>query len=419
MVEFLYKYKLYRFIRLDYLETIVGCFHIKKEIGMALNLDIRTLIFIIVAGHVVSIILLIFYLIENSTNKYDYAFIFGRVFQTIAWILIGFRGHISDLLSSTIGNTYLIIGFAFEAFAITSIKIKLNKKWCYIYTAILVIALTNWWNIFFYLNVELKILVVSAVISVFFIISGTAFLFSKVKSSNLQRLMGLMYIVCSFVLLLRGIFIGHLKDYNLFKHYTIHVTAFIIFYLLLLLGSIGYILVKKEYLDHELIKLASIDPLTKLYNRRAFFKNVEKQISFAIKKKREIGLLVIDIDYFKKINDTYGHSVGDLVLQNLAQAMEKSFRKYDVLGRFGGEEFVVFMPDTNLDQASEAAERLRCMVEKSKFKNIDTLKYTVSIGVASLIPEKDFQFDDIFNLGDLALYRAKKLGRNLAEVQNC
>jgi two-component system, cell cycle response regulator len=168
-------------------------------------------------------------------------------------------------------------------------------------------------------------------------------------------------------------------------------------------------------LYQEVQRLAYQDPLTACYNRRHFMTLAEQELQRAIRYKRPISLVMLDIDEFKKINDTYGHQIGDQVLCELVKLCQKRLRSSDTLGRYGGEEFIFLMPETVTEGGIKAAERLRKKIEKLKVASIKTkLAITVSMGVASI--ESDFSqtqtLDMLIKRADQALYAAKAAGRN-------
>lgn len=158
-------------------------------------------------------------------------------------------------------------------------------------------------------------------------------------------------------------------------------------------------------------QLSITDPLTNLYNRRYFELSFEREFMRAKRYNCDLSAAVIDIDLFKSFNDTYGHACGDFVLKEIAHLLIKNFRQTDLLFRYGGEEFVILMPETSLKNAFIPIERLRKMVEEHKFKYKDNiLNVSVSGGIAS---NKDT--DDMYSLfdnADRALYFSKKNGRN-------
>lgn len=160
---------------------------------------------------------------------------------------------------------------------------------------------------------------------------------------------------------------------------------------------------------------ASTDHLTNLSNRREFEKSLELQLERARENRQKLSLLVIDIDRFKKVNDTYGHSAGDAVLKQLGQLLIEHSRSADMVSRNGGEEFAILLLDCGNHQALAIAESIRQSVEKYLFALPDgtTIRLTISIGVAVFPDHCDEQDDaDFFEQADRALYEAKNTGRN-------
>lgn len=164
----------------------------------------------------------------------------------------------------------------------------------------------------------------------------------------------------------------------------------------------------------ELKKQASTDPLTQLYNRRYFIAEGRYKIEKAKANETALSVMTIDIDHFKRVNDTYGHNVGDLVLIAVASVFQNCSRDNDLIARFGGEEFVILLPGADHTKAHECAERIRQAVEKHSVKISDelTVQITVSIGVAEIAIASLESIDAALNRADKALYQAKALGRN-------
>lgn len=161
--------------------------------------------------------------------------------------------------------------------------------------------------------------------------------------------------------------------------------------------------------------LANIDGLTKIYNHRYFQNSLDNEISRALRNETEISLLLIDIDFFKKFNDTYGHQVGDFILMEFSATLKQEIRKYDTLARYGGEEFTVILPDTSEEDALTVAEKLRKTVDDKVFKdNREDYHITASFGVSTGRPVTDDNFSksNLINQADVALYDAKEAGRN-------
>ncbi len=166
-------------------------------------------------------------------------------------------------------------------------------------------------------------------------------------------------------------------------------------------------------LQNEIAKLATTDGLTGLNNHRMFQDRLSEEIQRAERYKSKLFLLLIDIDHFKRFNDTYGHQTGDDVLRTMAQIIKGSIRKVDFAARYGGEEFVLILPETDCGHTFTVAERIRKAVMDYPFKLKDGTKagLTVSIGVACF-PEDSAEKEDLIRKADTALYFAKGLGRN-------
>ena len=169
--------------------------------------------------------------------------------------------------------------------------------------------------------------------------------------------------------------------------------------------------------EEKLQVLASTDPLTELPNRRQFIARLEEEFARVRRlSNQRCSIMMLDLDHFKRINDTYGHAMGDAVLQHFAQLTHKAFRSIDMTARVGGEEFAVILPGSDLATARKSAERLRDIVAKTPLvQDGKTIPVTVSIGVATIIPS-DSEADQTLIRADEALYRAKENGRNQVEM---
>lgn len=158
---------------------------------------------------------------------------------------------------------------------------------------------------------------------------------------------------------------------------------------------------------------ATTDPLTKLQNRRAFFESGDNAVFTAQRYKSDLSLILLDIDFFKKVNDKYGHHAGDVVLVRVAQLLKSMVRHIDMAARIGGEEFCLMLPGTNRLGAAVLAERIRksIMEDVIKVEN-EELKITISAGLVTAASENYEKFDDLLKIADNRLYLAKESGRN-------
>ena len=173
----------------------------------------------------------------------------------------------------------------------------------------------------------------------------------------------------------------------------------------------------------QALKYATLDALTGLNNRRQFEIRLKQEVANAARNKKTLCCIMLDIDYFKKVNDTWGHSAGDCILKNVAKVVANELREYDIASRYGGEEFCILLPDTKLREATFVAQRLRFAVENTDI-NIsddevlggDTLKVTISVGVSEFEISQAKTPQKLHQNADIALYEAKKRGRNRVVV---
>ena len=189
---------------------------------------------------------------------------------------------------------------------------------------------------------------------------------------------------------------------------------------LLIAPPFGYVFIglyiELEKVREEVQALAITDDLTRVFNRRHFMKLAEHTLEYAKRYRRSLSIIIFDIDDFKKINDTYGHLCGDAVLQELSLACRAILRQCDVLARFGGEEFILLLPETDNPSALYVANRLCQLVAGHVVEYKDAqIQVSISAGVTTCNPMVD-TLDDLLNRADRALYQAKRLGKNRLEV---
>lgn len=162
----------------------------------------------------------------------------------------------------------------------------------------------------------------------------------------------------------------------------------------------------------EIRWLSITDGLTGLHNRRHFFEEAEKEAERAERYRRPVTAIMLDVDFFKRVNDTHGHAAGDEVLRKIASCCRSEVRELDILGRYGGEEFVILLTESDLERACQVAERLRARIEAFPFVVKDvSLKLTASLGVAER--RMGESVESVLDRADQALYTAKQRGRNL------
>jgi len=181
----------------------------------------------------------------------------------------------------------------------------------------------------------------------------------------------------------------------------------------------GYITRLRAQISHALAtieRLAIMDDLTQVFNRRQMFKILENQKALVERGVHPFSICIFDLDHFKNVNDTYGHSAGDIVLKTVAQETQRNLRNIDHIARYGGEEFILILTNSEKNDAMICAERIRKVVSRIEFENMPKkFRITISVGVTEYQPSEVIQ--EAINRADTALYRAKLNGRNKVEYE--
>ncbi|MBN2439877.1 MAG: sensor domain-containing diguanylate cyclase, partial [Spirochaetales bacterium] len=162
-----------------------------------------------------------------------------------------------------------------------------------------------------------------------------------------------------------------------------------------------------------LFEMTTTDMMTKLKLRHFFFANLIEHQEISLSKGIPVSVIMLDIDHFKKLNDTYGHTFGDIVLKQISAIVRNSIRRIDIAARYGGEEFIILLPGVEAAEAMEVAERIRKAIEATIFKNGEVdVTSTISLGVAQFDKNRDLTSEDLIKRADKALYVSKETGRN-------
>lgn len=221
-----------------------------------------------------------------------------------------------------------------------------------------------------------------------------------------------------------GLALGRMRDQDTF--YRVEALTYLLFLAFGLGIAFGFFWLTTARLTSRLDELASTDPLTRLYNRRVFMRWCERELKRSQERELSFSVLLLDLDHFKTVNDRFGHAAGDKVLCAAVEKMQDSVRGIDVLGRWGGEEFVALLPGASADAAVMVAHRMRGNIERTVVQvgaldeaGNSTVQVTASVGVATYQGASD-SIDQMLKRADAALYVAKESGRNrvLADVVN-
>ncbi len=377
------------------------------------NVNMGTILIVLVLGHLLTGVLIISYTAQHNRSKAVNTFLLSKLLQPLGWIMIGLRGMIPGLVLAAVGNSVLFIGAALELSAFMILKNSYTKTIKRAYTVLLIGCISVFVAVTadgFPENVRIAF---SSGITVILMVFPVYKLVAERKASILQKVIAVSYVITMLFLLFR-VYAAVMTDLDMKLASTniFNTWLFLVFYLVMLVGSTGFILLDKEKLDAELLKAASFDGLTNTLNRKTFIERAESLLSLFARKQEQISYLLIDIDDFKKINDRHGHYVGDIVLLGFVDTIRKQLRNYDLFGRYGGEEFAVLLLGIGEKEAIEIAERLRAAIENSSVGADPEIKYTISIGLSTIIPDGETSVDTLYKLSDQALYMAKAQGKN-------
>lgn len=380
-------------------------------------MDIKTIIALLILGDIFTVILIFAYQLQYKKEDSIDLFLLGNLVEAIAWILITLRNVVPTILSISIGNSFLFFGATLKITAFLAIKNNYNKTIKRAYMVGLLLSIIAFNLVAVFLNYDNIRASASSGILVILWIFPTYKLITEKESSILQRVIALLYSIALLIFIVRtytGFVSG--SSLRLLSADIYNVLGFLLLYVVMLVGNIGFILLAKEKSDKELLNAATYDELTGIFNRRTFQLQAKLTISLSARKKEPLSLMLMDLDNFKKINDLHGHYFGDIVLKDFSASIRKQLRTYDLFGRYGGEEFIVLLPGTSEKEAEEVAERLRGMIENNSVIAKTEIKYTVSIGIVTLIPDENTTVELLCRFSDDALYKAKENGRNRVEI---
>lgn len=386
----------------------------------ALSLDTRTLVIVLMG---VSFIGSIAMLLVWSTQKTYPGFglwAAGNAAAAVGFTLIILRGILPDLLTIVLANG-LFLASPLCYFEGTRRFRGAGNYRAFSAVAILVMLLAMSYFRFVEDHISIRIVIVSVVIGTVY--GLTAWEFLRPLPFVLRRTrwsLSILFASYSLFLLIRACIVStHMDPHDLFTPNTIGTGTFLLPILLGMSWTLGFIILNSQRMEFdlknahkELQQIAMTDFLTGLVNNRHFFETGEREIQRARRYNHSLSVLMLDIDYFKSVNDTHGHAGGDEVLKAIAVISKALLRETDTCGRLGGEEFAVLLPETDIEGAWAMAERLRSAIANTPMTaGHATVKITISVGVAQSLPV-DACLEVTLRRADKALYEAKAAGRN-------
>lgn len=380
---------------------------------MNLFIDTKVIILLLGLGYLFTIILISAYGHKHSKNLTVKTFFLAKCAQTIAWFCMIFRGEFSDFLTIAFANSILFIGASLEIIALLNLQNALRPKTKMIYFAVTLLSIIGFQLIFLFYNKEnVRIAYYSFAIAII-LIPVYRMVFGK-ANTFLMRIVGSLYLFAIAATLVRGFtaLITPTVSTSLYIPGFYQLVSLLSIYIGTNLSSIGFVLLMKEKTDYELIRLASYDDLTGTLNRRTFTENAKQYLTDYAKKGQPLSYILFDIDNFKTINDTYGHHIGDQVLQDLTKQIKQHLDKDDLFVRYGGDEFGILMPGKNVTESNEVAQQIQQSIKGAINRNLPVI-YTISMGVLTVIPDHLTQLETLYTTCDMALYGAKSNGRNV------
>jgi diguanylate cyclase (GGDEF)-like protein len=340
----------------------------------------------------------------------------SRQMQAAGWLLlaIGASGVVPERLALPIAYGLVIAGVAWEAGALW--ERAGARRWRSVTTPALVLALAVFLLCYWIDEIGLRALAASLILGAFYLAAATALARGWRAASMLRRFLALSGALLALVVGARGALVlaapagwGWMSNELLRQLYSGAL------YLLMLLGGFGWLLLGRERLQDELARLEVIDPLTDCVNRRGFFGLLAPWMALARRPGAPTSLVLFDLDQFKRVNDSYGHPAGDVVLRTLVDVCKRQLRDSDQLGRLVGVEFAILLPRTSQQDAAMVAERMRAAIAATKVKTERAMiSLTASFGVTAI--RADDSSVTLLARADEALRAAKEAGRDRVEL---
>ncbi|HEX8979937.1 MAG TPA: GGDEF domain-containing protein [Parasulfuritortus sp.] len=380
-----------------------------------MHLDPFTLLFALIVTNALAVVSLVVAVGNRHDSQRDGMgkWAAAMLSETLTLVLAAARGHIPDIVSIVLANTFTAGTYALMLAAICEFQRRTVPRWQYVVP----VALST-----------LAAAVLSHDLADRFVWSSLIYAFQLAMiaralvsdpDTRLGRAWRLLFAGVALIVLVMGLraFVALTDGRELAQPHgniaphPVQILAFVAIMATALLGTIGFVLMVKERADREVLHLAMTDSLTLIPNRRALLMEVER--SLAQRTSLPMSLLMIDVDHFKRVNDTYGHLAGDDILRTVAELLARRLRRQDILGRYGGEEFCVLAPNTDEHGARKLAEDLREIVAGTTLTtDRHTLSVTVSIGYVLCHSGSEPSLNELISAADTALYAAKQAGRN-------
>lgn len=374
-------------------------------------MDIKTLVLALALGNLSLCAALFFFEYESKKSLTLSTWAVAKQCQAVGWFLLYFRGVVPELLSGPLANAVLLAGFALDAGALWEALGR--SRWrSYLFPALSLAA--GLLLAFHILDTApaVRIAVGSLFVGLFFLAGVLALARAWRGGTMLRRFLVVAMFVLSLVVAGRGLLTAAYPDgLSWVSPALMQVFGFGGFYLMMLTNAFGYLLLSREKLQQELARLETSDPLTDVPNRRGFYHALGPWMALARRPGQPTSMIILALDQFKRVNDSYGHAAGDAALKTMVETCKKQLRDSDLMGRLGGAEFAIQLPRTSLEDALMVAERIRRAIEAMPVKTERAvIKLTASLGVTTI--RADDSTVSLFKRADEALQAAKVRGEN-------
>ncbi|HUH38861.1 MAG TPA: GGDEF domain-containing protein [Spongiibacteraceae bacterium] len=383
---------------------------------MPIQLDFRTLSVTLVLFSLVFGLGMFAYARENAKFAGIKTIGVGYFLVGGGCVLLSLRHVIYDFASIVLSNTALAMGIILiyrGLFDFLGISLRL-ERWLSP-TLVVLLAAVLYFYTFHIPDVNLRIQALSFVIAAACFIGASGLLqHGEIRNRTVAKmLIAMFFLVGAFFVFRLICSFYQIPPDDFMNSGLLSALAIIAGMFLVILSSFATIWMASDKLQDELLEIARIDPLTGIYNRRAFDECCNTEFSRALRSGTSFAIIMSDIDHFKKVNDQYGHHIGDEVLKRFSAILKDRVRQHDVVARFGGEEFTVLLPDKNTEQGIQVAEQLRAITAATQITIDSEISLTISasFGVAHYCAG-DSGWSSVLQRADNALYAAKKQERN-------
>ena len=340
----------------------------------------------------------------------------GCAVQPLAWVLLGLRGAIPDVFSVLLANLLIVASFADFGAALVRLR-GARPPWRAVGLLLTAVAVTQAAFIWLRPSLQARVVLISAALLLLSVAAVRAvWRLQAAPRPRSHWLVALAFGLGALVLAVRIVVEGLLSPglATPLQGSPMQSLVFVYGAVVPIASTIGFLLIGNDRHIAELQRLVALDPLTGALNRRTLERQADALLQQAQRRGQAYSLLLLDADHFKQVNDAFGHDAGDEVLRAVVAVLRQGLRPADLVGRLGGEEFVVVLPDAGTAAALQRAEQLRAAVAALRFEVAGRrVPLTVSIGLATAGAES---FADLLRRADHAMYAAKHAGRNRVEL---